>query len=173
MSADVHLNLLDRVEILQPCPVSWRSMQRTDDAAVRFCPQCSKNVYSFSAMSREDAERMLAANEGQLCAQIRRRRNGTVITRNIPALRFMPRWISAVAASIAGIVSLLGMGCGRSGGSISMPTGGKVCAPQTDHVDSDSRPAEPSPNVSQNTSANPPFLWDGVETFGYSGRFEQ
>lgn len=32
------------------CPKSWESLESTDDATVRFCKQCSKNVYFCSSL---------------------------------------------------------------------------------------------------------------------------
>jgi hypothetical protein len=50
----------------------------------RFCGQCSLNVYNLSAMTRTEAEDLIARTEGQLCVRFFRRADGTVLTQNCP-----------------------------------------------------------------------------------------
>lgn len=73
---------LDGVRIASPCKASWDDM--VGDERVRFCGKCEKNVYDLSAMSRAEAEALLATHEGQLCARIYRRADGTVMTTDCP-----------------------------------------------------------------------------------------
>jgi hypothetical protein len=61
------------------------------DDRVRFCQQCTKNVYNLSAMSREDAEALLRAGQereaaagGGMCVRLYRRADGTVLTADCP-----------------------------------------------------------------------------------------
>ena len=55
-------NPLDHVQVAAPCKADWDQMIGSD--RVRFCGQCSLNVYNLSAMSRSDAESLIARTEG-------------------------------------------------------------------------------------------------------------
>jgi hypothetical protein len=82
-------SLLDDVRIASPCTASWDDM--IGDDGVRFCQQCTKNVYNLSALSREDAEALLRAGQereatqgGGMCVRLYRRADGTVLTADCP-----------------------------------------------------------------------------------------
>jgi hypothetical protein len=51
---------------------------------VRFCAECKKNVYNLSALTRRDAEALLRRTNGDLCTQLYRRADGTVLTADCP-----------------------------------------------------------------------------------------
>jgi len=75
-------SVLDKLRIASPCSASWEQMDGTD--RVRYCEQCGKNVYNLSAMSRSEAE-MLVAGPGPLpCVRFYRRRDGTILTGDCP-----------------------------------------------------------------------------------------
>lgn len=74
--------LLNQVTIDTPCTVDWNSMDGDD--RIRFCGQCSMNVYNLSALSDREAEKLLSGSEGRLCLRLYRRPDGTVITDNCP-----------------------------------------------------------------------------------------
>ena len=88
---------------------------------VRFCRQCSKNVFNLSGLSRADAEALLHKAEGRLCIALHRRTDGTVLTRDCPVglARVRRRVASALtfaAALVLGILSAVGSGrIARSG----------------------------------------------------------
>jgi hypothetical protein len=69
------------------------------DERVRFCDQCSLNVYNLSDMTRREAEALLTdAEGGRLCVRFYRRADGTILTRNCPVgLRALKRRVSKVA----------------------------------------------------------------------------
>ena len=73
---------LDRVQVAAPCKADWDEMIGTD--RVRFCGQCSLNVYNLSAMTRDEAESVIAANEGKLCVRFYRRKDGSILTQDCP-----------------------------------------------------------------------------------------
>lgn len=50
--------LLDIVRIASPCPVSWEGI--SGDERTRHCSECNHKVYNLSAISRAEAERLLA-----------------------------------------------------------------------------------------------------------------
>ncbi len=94
---------LDRVRIAAPCSADWDQMIGTD--RVRFCAQCSLNVYNLSSMTRNDAESFIARNEGRLCVRFYRRADGSILTRNCPVgLRAIHRRLSHLARATATLV---------------------------------------------------------------------
>jgi len=98
--------MLDRVTIAAPCPADWDQMPGTDQ--VRHCTQCNRNVYNLSSMTRREAEALLRETEGQICARLYRRADGTILTGNCPAgLRTIGRRISRVAGATMSAVATL------------------------------------------------------------------
>jgi hypothetical protein len=88
--------MLERVRIASPCAADWEQM--VGDERVRFCSQCNLKVYNLSAMTRREAEDLIATREGRLCARLYRRADGTVLTRDCPlGLRAVIRKVSRVA----------------------------------------------------------------------------
>ena len=75
-------NPLAHVRVASPCKAEWDEMIGTD--RVRFCGQCSLNVYNLSAMTRDEAESVIAANEGKLCVRFYRRKDGSILTQDCP-----------------------------------------------------------------------------------------
>lgn len=71
MSKKLHISL-ESIEIAKPCRADWGAM-RGDDR-VRFCGTCQKNVYNLSALSREQAEELLNAEEALPCVRFYQRR---------------------------------------------------------------------------------------------------
>ena len=47
----------------------------------RFCERCALTVHNLSAMTEEDARRLIAGSNGRLCVRYFGRRDGTVINR--------------------------------------------------------------------------------------------
>jgi Carboxypeptidase regulatory-like domain len=107
-------NHLDDLRIASPCPVGWAQM--TGDDRVRFCEQCSLRVYNISAMTRIEAETLIANTEGRICARLFRRSDGTIITKDCPVgLRAIRRRVAKVAgAAFAAIVGLWGSAAGQN-----------------------------------------------------------
>lgn len=96
-------NTLAHVTIAAPCQADWDRMMGSD--RVRFCGQCSLNVYNLSGMTRSDAESLIARSEGRLCVRFYRRRDGSIITRDCPiGLRAIRRRVSYVAKAICSMV---------------------------------------------------------------------
>ena len=82
-------SLLDDVRIASPCPAKWDDM--IGDDRVRFCGQCTKNVYNLSALPRAEAEALLREGERReseqgtgMCVRLYRRADGTVLTADCP-----------------------------------------------------------------------------------------
>jgi len=74
--------LLLNVKIASPCTARWGHM--LGDDRTRFCAQCQKHVYNFSAMSATEAGALIREKEGRLCARFYQRADGTVLTSNCP-----------------------------------------------------------------------------------------
>ena len=105
-------NTLDGVRVAAPCKVDWDQM--IGNERVRFCSQCSLNVYNLSNMSRADAESLIARTEGRLCVRFYRRSNGSIITKDCPiGLRAIRRRLSyaakAISSAVIGLLAGLGV----------------------------------------------------------------
>lgn len=109
-------------------------MGETASEAVRFCGQCSKNVYDISKLSTDEAALLLqqgAASGSLPCMQLYRRFDGTIITDDCPVglRRIRDSWRrvkSAAAAAVAFFLVGLPTAAQNKDGSV---TKGKVAAP--------------------------------------------
>jgi len=105
-------NTLNHVRIAAPCPADWDQM--IGNQRVRFCGQCSLNVYNLSGMTRADAESLIARTEGRLCVRFYRRSDGSIITKDCPVgLRAIRRRMSnitkAISSAVMGLLAGLGV----------------------------------------------------------------
>jgi hypothetical protein len=104
-------NTLNQVRVAASCPADWDQMIGSD--RVRFCGQCSLNVYNLSGLTRSDAETLIAGTEGRLCVRFYRRSDGSIITKDCPVgLRAIRRRVSYVARAISSMVLGLFAGLG-------------------------------------------------------------
>lgn len=108
---------LELIRVATPCRAQWDKM--TGDDKVRFCGSCAKNVYNLSAMTRDEAERLMREKEGNLCVQLHRRSDGTVITRDCPVgISQMRRsggmLRNLVGAAVAAVVGIFGLSTAHS-----------------------------------------------------------
>ena len=69
---------LDIVTIPAPCPMQWEEMEG-DATLARSCSQCHKQIFNLSAMSRADAEALLARSEHP-CITYLRGGDGKILT---------------------------------------------------------------------------------------------
>jgi hypothetical protein len=99
------LPLLDQIRVASPCTAEWDDMQ--GDLKVRFCGQCSKNVYNLSGMTREEAEALVEEKEGKICVRFYRRFDGTVLTADCPVGLRKLRFRRAIKATAVGFGLLL------------------------------------------------------------------
>lgn len=94
---------LKHVRIASPCNADWDQM--IGNERVRFCGQCTLNVYNLSSMSRREAEQLIEHNEGRLCIRYYKRADGSIITKNCPVgLRAIKRRMSYVARAVSSAV---------------------------------------------------------------------
>jgi hypothetical protein len=98
---------LDNVRVAAPCPADWDQMM--GDERVRFCSQCSLNVYNLSGMTKREAESLVTGAEGRLCIRYYRRADGTILTENCPVgLTAIRRRISRITrATLSAVLSFL------------------------------------------------------------------
>ena len=73
---------LSSIRVASPCPANWNEMYGNERK--RFCAECKLNVYNLSGMTRDEAENLLIASEGQVCVRFFRRADGTVLTKGCP-----------------------------------------------------------------------------------------
>ena len=94
-----HTDPLSFVRIAAPCRADWEQMSGNEQ--VRFCGQCSLNVYNLSNMSKRDAETLIMGAEGKLCVRYYRRADGTILTANCPAgLQILKRRVSKITRAV-------------------------------------------------------------------------
>lgn len=72
----------DRMNIPAPCDADWDSM--VGNERVRFCEHCKLHVENLSALTRQQAMRLVARSEGRLCVRFVSRPDGQVLTKEIP-----------------------------------------------------------------------------------------
>lgn len=92
-----------RVRIAAPCRADWERMHGNE--RVRFCGQCSMNVYNLSNMSEKDAEALITSAEGRLCVRYYHRSDGTILTNNCPVgLQALKRRVSGISRAVVSSV---------------------------------------------------------------------
>jgi hypothetical protein len=92
---------LDSLRVASPCSANWDAMEGDDDR-VRYCGKCEKNVYNLSAMPRAEAEELLRLHEGNLCARMYQRADGTLISTDCPVGARTKRVRHAAVAAVGG-----------------------------------------------------------------------
>jgi hypothetical protein len=97
------LPLLDNIRIATPCSAKWDHM--LGDDRVRHCTECSKNVYNLSGMTRDEAEALLTAKNGDLCARYYQRADGTILTADCTVGVSKRRKRKLIAAGAAALLS--------------------------------------------------------------------
>jgi hypothetical protein len=103
------------------------------DARVRFCASCLKHVYNLSAMTAAEATQLIQEREGNLCARLFRRADGTILTGDCPVgaravwNRTKKLAVACAAAALVGTTAWLLPNLVAAGSSSSeRPTGGPV-----------------------------------------------
>jgi hypothetical protein len=70
--------MLDDLLIASPCRADWNQM--TGDDRVRTCAACTKRVFNISALTRAEANALVAANRGSdWCGRYYQRVDGTIV----------------------------------------------------------------------------------------------
>ncbi len=77
------LELLAHVRIAAPCPMKWSDMQ--GDEKKRLCGQCNLHVHKLSELTTAEVVALFRQPSGRVCAQLFRRLDGTVMTKDCPS----------------------------------------------------------------------------------------
>ena len=94
---------LSHVRVAAPCRADWEKMHGNE--RVRFCGECSMNVYNLSNMSKRDAEALIMGTEGRLCVRYYNRSDGTILTNNCPVgLQALKRRVSGISRAVVSSV---------------------------------------------------------------------
>ena len=98
---------LEVLRVAEPCRNDWDAM--TGDDRTRFCAGCGLHVHNLSAMTRDEAERLVCERAGRLCVRYEQTPQGGVKTLEYagrPAQRTWRFWtaigaLGALAAAMA------------------------------------------------------------------------
>ena len=112
MGTTIHLPMLDQIAIASPCEASWDDM--VGDERKRHCGMCDLDVHNLSALTRDEAEGVLAKMaEGRVCARFYRRTDGTILTQDCPVgvarIRAAARRALVRVAALVGLVGVTGI----------------------------------------------------------------
>ena len=101
---------LEQIDVPNPCPANWSAM--TGDRRGRFCQHCQKTVHNLSAMSRDEAERLVCQAAGSLCVRYAVTTDGRVMTLDYPTISGKRGWswrvwsvIGLAGALVTGVVN--------------------------------------------------------------------
>lgn len=125
------LEIVDRLSIERPCTI--------DDFATRagrigndwYCDHCERRVFNLATMSRNEIARLIEHTDGEFCASITRRRDGSIVTTEASA----PGRVFLAAGALFASTALL------SGAAEAEETIGKVA------VESPTPTPEPTPSA--------------------------
>jgi hypothetical protein len=76
----LRLPVLDNIRVATPCSAAWADMKGSD--VVRHCGSCDKDVFNLSGMTREEAELLILAKNGNLCVRYYQRKDGTILLKD-------------------------------------------------------------------------------------------
>lgn len=125
---------LEQIRIASPCHVRWDQM--SGDEKSRHCASCNLRVHNLSAMTRAEAEALVAGRtgEGRMCVRLYKRADGTVITQDCPV------GLAAARLRVRRVVARLAAAFGLMGGAA---VAGTVTARASSHGPLRLRPLEP------------------------------
>ncbi len=99
------LPILNQISIPGPCRASWETM--SGDEQRRHCSQCEKSVFHLSEMTRDEAERTVRENEGNLCVRMLvSKSDGHVLTRDDVKATKLPRWKRALRRALGAVLAI-------------------------------------------------------------------
>ena len=101
---------LDEIRLASPCHARWEDMNGDDHT--RFCGQCNKHVYNFSAMTRVEVGNLIREKEGRLCGRFYRRTDGRLLTTDCPSeARQRRNWLKRIGAAVMAFFLSFTGGC--------------------------------------------------------------
>lgn len=104
--ARAKLPVLPNIKVATPCRADWNQM--VGDDRVRHCGSCDKDVFNLSAMTRDEAEALIVAKAGDLCARYYQRHDGTIILKDCSVGVAQKRKRRVIAAGAAGLLAMGG-----------------------------------------------------------------
>lgn len=106
----VALPLFATIRIASPCRERWEDMR--GDERARHCARCDKTVFDLSALTRDEAEALLAEKGASMCARFYRRADGTVMTADcdVGARARRRGWALAAGVALAAGAGAIGLG---------------------------------------------------------------
>lgn len=127
---------LEVLRVEQPCPQEWDAM--SGDERSRYCAGCGLHVHNLSAMTRDEAERLVCERAGRLCVRYQQTASGAVVTLDYSppkARRKWPFWamVGGAGAMVAAVFNVFAtrsrlnpgpvvtMGMMMTTGSVAMP----------------------------------------------------
>jgi hypothetical protein len=147
------LPMLDNLRVATPCRANWDRM--LGDERVRHCNDCNKNVFNLSAMTRDQAEALIIAKNGDLCARYYQRADGTILLSDCTvgvSQRNKRRLVAAGALALLAGTSAAAMQQKHKSNDFKL---GEI------HVDTTMKFAKPVP-----PPLPPPIIHDPVPTIG-------
>ena len=127
--------IIDQIRINNPCTADWDSMIGNDE--VRFCEHCAKDVHNLSAMTRAEAERLVANSNGNLCIRYYQLPRQKIETKdNLHISYRITRRISRVAAgAITAALTLSGnVAAQQSARAAGITLGSKTASSSSDSL---------------------------------------
>ena len=122
-------SILDKVKVASPCHARWEDMNGDDRA--RFCGQCNKNVYNFSAMTSAEVECLIREKIGRLCGLFYTRPDGRMLTTDCPVgVRRKRGRLARICVALAGFALFIVGGCTRRPATPPSTTQGMVSCPE-------------------------------------------
>jgi hypothetical protein len=105
---------INNLRVAKPCPVDWNSM--SGDERARLCALCNLHVYNIVEMRSDEVRELITRTEGNFCARLFQRLDGTVLTRDCPAgLRAVGARVARIAsAALAAVLGLATLGFSQS-----------------------------------------------------------
>ncbi|HEY4178097.1 MAG TPA: hypothetical protein VGM90_14720 [Kofleriaceae bacterium] len=100
--AKQRLPVLDNIKIATPCRADWNQM--AGDERSRHCGECKKDVFNLSNMTRQEAEELIRAKNGDLCARYYQRHDGTILLQDCSVGIKQKRKRRVVAGAVAALL---------------------------------------------------------------------
>ena len=102
---------INSLRVASPCHVGWDSMHGGDRE--RMCDQCGLSVYNLEGLDQTEIFDLITERRERVCVRLRRRADGTVMTRDCPRglaayRKRVGRLVSVAFATILGLVSYAG-----------------------------------------------------------------
>ncbi len=131
--ARARLPVLDNIRVASPCSESWAAM--SGDDRVRACGKCRQHVFNLSAMTRDEAETLIAERAGRLCVRYYQRADGTILLADCTVGRRGRRLRRIAAAGVAaGLAGGLSAYAALRSGNPKAEVVGTTAEPQELHV---------------------------------------